>query len=113
MQSRSLSESRHISTASTPEFKRACNATVELHGQFGSYNEVIGYKFWYLVVILAEYLMSARFYNRHTHHSHKTRLQILGHLPAIGQNPPRYYAPSLKWMHPPESENCPHYRKRP
>ncbi|KAI5672258.1 hypothetical protein M9H77_12622 [Catharanthus roseus] len=30
---RSLSESRHISTASTPEFKRTYNATVELYGQ--------------------------------------------------------------------------------
>ncbi|KAI5671842.1 hypothetical protein M9H77_12206 [Catharanthus roseus] len=47
----SLSELRHTSAASTPKFKRTCNATVELHGQSSDpQNEVIGTKFRHLVV---------------------------------------------------------------
>ncbi|KAI5677652.1 hypothetical protein M9H77_08602 [Catharanthus roseus] len=33
----SLSESRHISAASTPKFKETCNATIGLHGQVLDY----------------------------------------------------------------------------
>ncbi|KAI5673034.1 hypothetical protein M9H77_13398 [Catharanthus roseus] len=104
-----LSKSRHISVTSTPEFERSCNAKDELHGQSPEPS------------IPTKHLTSAHFHSHCTLHSHKTRLQILGtyqhgamsDVTPIGPNPPRYYTPSLKWIHPPESVNCPRYWKRP
>ncbi|KAI5680237.1 hypothetical protein M9H77_01464 [Catharanthus roseus] len=76
----SLSESRHISTALCPNFKRTCNATVGLHRQSPDpRNEAIGTKFWHLVVKYQQNNIRALDYKQpHSHNTGQNRLQTPG-----------------------------------
>ncbi|KAI5667792.1 hypothetical protein M9H77_17645 [Catharanthus roseus] len=89
----SLSESRHISTASTPQF-RACNATVELHGQSpGPQNEAIGTKFWHLIVDTNQMPYEHSITKQpHSHITGQTGYRLLGHLPGLPWGQPQFRA---------------------
>ncbi|KAI5656558.1 hypothetical protein M9H77_25351 [Catharanthus roseus] len=84
----SLSESRHISVASTPKFKTTYNATVGLHGQSPDpQNEAIGTKFRHLVVDTNQTPYKHSITKQpHSHITGQNRPQTLG-------IPTRYYAP--------------------
>ncbi|KAI5681944.1 hypothetical protein M9H77_03172 [Catharanthus roseus] len=90
----SLSESRHISAASTPKFKRTCNATVGLHGQSPDpQNEAIGTKFQYLVVNTNQTPYEHLITNNRTPVSLvKTSYRLLGHLPGLPWGQPQFRA---------------------
>ncbi|KAI5664833.1 hypothetical protein M9H77_24156 [Catharanthus roseus] len=91
----SLSESRHISAASTPKFKRICNATVGLYGQSPDpQNEAIGTKFRHLVVNTSQTPYERSITNNSTPISLvKTGYRLLGHLPGLPWGQPQFRAP--------------------
>ncbi|KAI5653671.1 hypothetical protein M9H77_30858 [Catharanthus roseus] len=77
----SLSESRHISSASTPKFKRTCNATVGLHGQTPDPLTMFRTKFWHLVVNTSETPYERSITKQpHSYITSQNRLQISGAL---------------------------------
>ncbi|KAI5661638.1 hypothetical protein M9H77_20961 [Catharanthus roseus] len=91
----SLSESRHISAASMPQFKRTCNATMGLHGQSPDLeNEAIGTKFRHLVFNTSQTPYERSMTNNRTPISLvKTGYRLLGHLQGLPWGQPQFQAP--------------------